>query len=82
LHNPAHVGVAIAFNIAWGTPGQILGVWIYKKSEKYQGYPTGHWVNAGLLLFVAIASLSLRAYYQLLNKRAQLSGERYKVYVT
>ena len=68
LHNTAHVGVAIALNIAWGTPGQILGVWIYKKSEKQRGYPTGHWVNAGLLVFVAIACLSLRFYYRILNK--------------
>lgn len=69
LHNTAHVGIAIALNISWGTPGQITGVWIYKKSEKLQGYPTGHWVNAGLLFFVVVASLGLRWYYRILNKR-------------
>ncbi|KAH7398625.1 putative MFS transporter [Phaeosphaeria sp. MPI-PUGE-AT-0046c] len=71
LHSSAHVGVAIALNIAWGTPGQILGVWIYKKSEQQRGYPTGHWTNAGLLIFVAIACLSLRFYYRVLNQRNQ-----------
>jgi hypothetical protein len=69
LQNTAHVGIAIALNIAWGTPGQITGVWIYKSSEKLQGYPTGHWVNACLLFFVAVACLGLRTYYQVLNKR-------------
>jgi hypothetical protein len=69
LHSSAHVGIAIALNISWGTPGQITGVWIYKSSEKRQGYPTGHWVNAGLLFFVAVACVGLRAYYQMLNKR-------------
>jgi len=69
LHNTAHVGIAIALNIAWGTPGQITGVWIYKGSEKRQGFPTGHWVNAGLLFFVSVACLGLRAYYQVLNKQ-------------
>jgi hypothetical protein len=68
LHNTAHVGIAIALNIAWGTPGQITGVWIYKASEKQRGYPTGHWVNAGLLLFVTVACLGLRTYYQFLNR--------------
>ncbi|KAH5612808.1 hypothetical protein HBI45_044320 [Parastagonospora nodorum] len=69
LQNSAHAGFAIALNIAWGTPGLILGVWIYKKSEKQRGYPTGHWVNAGLLIFVAVACLGLRVYYRALNKR-------------
>jgi hypothetical protein len=63
------VGIAIALNVSWGTPGQITGVWIYKKSEKQQGYPTGHWVNAGLLFFVVVACLGLRSYYMILNKR-------------
>ncbi|KAJ8114491.1 hypothetical protein OPT61_g3651 [Boeremia exigua] len=80
LHNPAHVGIAIALNISWGTPGQITGVWIYKKSEKLQGYPTGHWVNAGLLFFVAVASIALRFYYVALNKKILRQSSTGKVY--
>jgi hypothetical protein len=69
IHKPSHVGIAIALNISWGTPGQITGVWIYKRSERLIGYPTGHWVNSGLLFFVAVACLCLRLYYRFLNKR-------------
>jgi hypothetical protein len=63
------VGLAIALNISFGAPGQITGVWIYKADEAKKGYPTGHWVNAGLLFFVAIGSLSLLIYYRILNAR-------------
>ncbi|KAF5721331.1 tartrate transporter [Fusarium globosum] len=51
LHSTAAIGLAIALNISMGAPGQIVGVWIYKANEAKKGYPTGHWVNAGLLLF-------------------------------
>ncbi|KAJ5306787.1 hypothetical protein N7508_005802 [Penicillium antarcticum] len=47
-------GLAIALNISFGAPGQIVGVWIYKANEKARGYPTGHWTNAALLLFVCV----------------------------
>ncbi|QGI69866.1 hypothetical protein CEK26_002198 [Fusarium fujikuroi] len=52
LHSTAAIGLAIALNISMGAPGQIVGVWIYKANEAKKGYPTGHWVNAGLLLFI------------------------------
>lgn len=42
LHSTAAVGLAIALNISWGAPGQIVGVWIYKANEAKKGYPTGH----------------------------------------
>ncbi|KAF2993409.1 hypothetical protein E8E13_002198 [Curvularia kusanoi] len=42
LHSTAAVGLAIALNISWGAPGQIVGVWIYKADEAKTGYPTGH----------------------------------------
>ncbi|GAM83811.1 hypothetical protein ANO11243_018010 [Dothideomycetidae sp. 11243] len=62
-------GLAIALNISFGAPGQILGVWIYKADEVKKGYPTGHGTNAGLLFFVAIGSLALFFYYRHLNSR-------------
>ncbi|KAF2089529.1 putative MFS transporter [Saccharata proteae CBS 121410] len=74
LHSTAHIGLAIALNISWGTPGQITGVWIYKASEKDAGYPTGHWTNCGLLFFVAACCLGLRAYYQFSNARSARVG--------
>ncbi|RFU79841.1 mfs transporter [Trichoderma arundinaceum] len=52
LYSTAAIGLAIALNISMGAPGQIVGVWIYKADEAKIGYPTGHWTNAGLLLFV------------------------------
>lgn len=33
------------------------------------GYPTGHWVNAGMLFFVAAGCVALALYYRLLNNR-------------
>ena len=68
------VGLAIALNISVGAPGQITGVWIYKADEAKRGYPTGHWVNAGLLFFVAVGSLALMGYYRLLNGRIRRAG--------
>lgn len=56
-------------NVSFGAPGQIVGVWIYKANEAKRGYPTGHWTNAALLLFVCVSCLALRLYYVFLNKR-------------
>jgi hypothetical protein len=80
LHNVSHVGIAIALNISWGTPGQITGVWIYKRSEKLQGYPTGHWVNSGLLFFVAVACFGMRGYYRVCNARISKRGNGGKMF--
>lgn len=71
------VGLAIALNISFGAPGQIVGVWIYKANEKKKGYPTGHWTNAALLLFVAVGCIGLLFYYRMLNRRIRASnGDR------
>lgn len=45
------------------------GVWIYQDSEEAAGYPTGHWTNAALLLFVAVVSLGLTLYYVRKNRK-------------
>jgi hypothetical protein len=75
------VGLAIALNISFGAPGQIVGVWIYKPEEKAQGYPTGHWTNAALLLFVASACVCLLLYYRKKNTSIRRSGgERFYKY--
>ncbi|RHZ60578.1 putative MFS transporter [Aspergillus thermomutatus] len=54
LRSTAGTGLAIALNVSFGAPGQIVGVWIYKANEAKRGYPTGHWTNAGLLLLSRI----------------------------
>lgn len=81
LFSTASIGLAIALNISTGAPGQILGVWIYKASEKEQGYPTGHWTNAALLFFVAAGCAVLILYYRMKNnaiiRRAE-GGRLYK----
>jgi len=69
LHSTASVGLAIAINVSFGAPGQIVGVWIYKANERARGYPTGHWTNAALLFFVAAGCLALRFYYRWRNIR-------------
>jgi hypothetical protein len=74
MHTPATAGLAIALNISFGAPGQIAGVWIYKADEATRGYPTGHWTNAALLLFVAVGCLSLVVYYRQMNKYILRNG--------
>lgn len=74
LHSTAAAGLAIALNISVGAPGQITGVWIYKADEKARGYPTGHWTNAGLLLFVAAGCIALLFYYRAKNRRLREDG--------
>jgi MFS family permease len=74
MHSTAAAGLAIALNVSWGAPGQIVGVWIYKADEKERGYPTGHWVNFGMLVMVAVGCVGLRFYYQLRNKKMQRLG--------
>ncbi|UNI23104.1 hypothetical protein JDV02_008944 [Purpureocillium takamizusanense] len=69
LHSTAAIGLAIALNVSMGAPGQIVGVWIYKADEAAAGYPTGHWTNAALLLFVAANCVAMHCYYVWRNRR-------------
>jgi len=34
LHSTGAAGLAIALNVSFGGPGQIIGVWIYKGGEQ------------------------------------------------
>ncbi|KAJ5716635.1 hypothetical protein N7493_008546 [Penicillium malachiteum] len=70
LHSSAQIGLAIALNISFGAPGQIVGVWIYKTDQEDRGYPTGHWTNAALLLLVSVTCILMRLYYGWLNKKS------------
>ncbi|KAM0459785.1 hypothetical protein ACHAPV_000036 [Trichoderma viride] len=73
----ASVGLAIAINVSIGGGfGQIPGVWIYKADEAKKGYPTGHWTNAGFLLFLTFVCLGLRVFYWRKNKALVAHGER------
>ncbi|KAF9892343.1 hypothetical protein FE257_002120 [Aspergillus nanangensis] len=76
LRSTAGTGLAIALNVSVGAPGQIVGVWIYKSNEAKQGYPTGHWTNAALLLFVCAGCVLLRLYYGLRNRGIK-TGEKF-----
>ncbi|KAM7183356.1 MFS transporter [Naviculisporaceae sp. PSN 640] len=70
VYSTASVGLAVALNVSFGAGlGQIPGVWIYKADEATRGFPTGHWTNAGMLLFVAVGSLLLRVVYGYKNRR-------------
>ncbi len=79
LHSTAAIGLAIALNISMGAPGQIVGVWIYKADEATRGYPTGHWVNAGLLFFVTAGCVGMHFYYVWRNRNGGAeNGLRFK----
>ncbi|KAK9452663.1 MFS transporter [Dipodascopsis uninucleata] len=67
LFSTGSIGLAVAMNVSFGGPGQIIGVWIYKASEA-PGYVTGHSVNAAFLFFGAILVLILRFMYVRRNK--------------
>ncbi|KAJ6492885.1 putative MFS transporter [Mycena vitilis] len=73
-------GLAIALNISFGAPGQIVGVWIYKADEAVRGYPTGHWTNCALLLFTAAGCLGLTIYYRRLNSALLQQGGEQRLY--
>jgi uncharacterized RDD family membrane protein YckC len=79
IRSTSGAGLAIALNVSFGAPGQIVGVWIYKSNEAKKGYPTGHWTNAGLLLFVSAGCVLLRLYYAFLNAKrgAGTNGKRF-----
>jgi hypothetical protein len=63
VFSTAAVGLAVAINVSFGAGlGQMPGVWIYKSEEAKAGFPTGHWVNAGMLYFVAVGAVVLRLY--------------------
>lgn len=74
MHTTAAAGLAIALNISFGAPGQIVGVFIYKAGEKAKGYPTGHYTNFGLLMFVSVGSILLRYYYVVRNHKVVREG--------
>ena len=70
MFNTAATGLAIAINVSIGGGlGQIPGVWIYKDSEKKEGYPTGHWTNAAFQIFVAIMCVGLWLFYRRKNRQ-------------
>lgn len=76
----ASTGLAIAINVSLGGGfGQIPGVWIYQTGDRDDGYPKGHWVNAALLLFVAVVALGLRVYYGWKNKKLREFAESQEV---
>ncbi|KAM7210862.1 Major facilitator superfamily domain containing protein [Rhypophila decipiens] len=70
VYSTASVGLAVALNVSFGAGlGQMPGIWIYKADEAKAGFPTGHWTNAGMLLFVSVGSLLLRVVYGYKNRR-------------
>ncbi|SPN99724.1 related to permease of the major facilitator superfamily [Cephalotrichum gorgonifer] len=63
--------LATALNVAFSGPGQIIGVWIYRKQDA-PVYRLGHGVNAGLSTLAAVLSFGLMFYYRRLN--AKMAG--------
>ncbi|KAM0325170.1 hypothetical protein ACHAQA_007709 [Verticillium albo-atrum] len=80
LRSTSAQGLALALNISFGAPGQILGVWIYTSNEQARGYPTGHWTNGGLLLMGSVLTAALVALYTYRNRRIEsglVSGQKW-----
>lgn len=70
VYATASIGLAVALNVGLGAGmGQIPGVWVFKSEESKAGFPTGHWVNAGMLFFVAVGCVCLRVFYGLKNRQ-------------
>jgi len=74
LHSTSAAGLAIALNVSFGAPGQIVGVWIYRSEEQERGYPTGHWVNVAMLFLGSACALGLRWWYMRENERIRKEG--------
>lgn len=67
--------LSTALNIAFSGPGQIVGVWIYRRQDA-PVYRMGHAINAGFVLMSGIGSLCLMAYYKHLNKKMVGTNEQ------
>ena len=83
VYTTAAVGLAVALNVSIGAGlGQIPGVWIYKADEAERGYPTGHFVNAGMLFMTAIGGVLLRIFYGYRNKKLlrEAGGQEVRLY--
>lgn len=83
VYTTAAVGLAVALNVSIGAGlGQIPGVWIYKADEVERGYPTGHFVNAGMLFMTAIGGVLLRIFYGYRNKKLlrEAGGQEVRLY--
>ncbi|KDQ16604.1 hypothetical protein BOTBODRAFT_129478 [Botryobasidium botryosum FD-172 SS1] len=68
LHSTAAIGLAVALNITFSGPGQVVGTWIYRQSDAPR-YRSGHLINFAVLLFGAVVVQGLRLYYVWKNKR-------------
>jgi len=67
------VGLALALNAGLGGGlGDMVATWSYKDDEAARGFPTGHWVNAVLLLSVAAVCILLRLHYHERNHRVRM----------
>ncbi|TRM57503.1 major facilitator superfamily domain-containing protein [Schizophyllum amplum] len=80
MHSTSATGLAVAMNISFGAPGQIVGVWIYKADEALRGYPTGHWTNAALLIMVTVLCIGLHILYSRKNAAIVASASGAKLF--
>lgn len=71
LQSNSAQGLALALDLSFGAPGQILGVWIYKAVEQKKVYPMGHWINGGLLFLGAALTGVLLTLYTHRNRKIE-----------
>ncbi|KAF2636356.1 MFS general substrate transporter [Massarina eburnea CBS 473.64] len=60
--------LSTALNIAFSGPGQIVGVWIYRKQDA-PAYRLGHAINAAFVIMSGTLSFGLMFYYRRLNRK-------------
>ena len=67
--------LSTALNIAFSGPGQIVGVWIYRKQDA-PFYRLGHAINAAFIMSSGLLSLGLMLYYKRLNQKMVGSSQQ------
>lgn len=79
MRNTTALAIVLALNNAFTTPGQIIGVYIYR-AEDAPTYRFGHGINAMFLIIGALLSFGLSFYYNRLNRN--LTSPNTAKYVT
>ncbi|KAH8173254.1 major facilitator superfamily protein [Sarocladium implicatum] len=75
VSNTTAMSLAVALNIAFSGPGQIIGVWIYRPQDK-PFYSLGHGINGGFSAMSAIIAMFLCYYYSRKNARGEKMNGR------
>ncbi|KAE9972353.1 hypothetical protein BLS_004063 [Venturia inaequalis] len=71
---PAVRAIASAYVVSVGTIGAVVATWTYLEKDKKSGYITGHTINLGAQICVALLAISGILYCQRENKIREAGG--------